>query len=387
MKLRRFFGPSAREALREVKRELGAEAMIVSNRAVEGGVEILAVPASELEAAGAAPRTPEQSGAGEAAQAGDPTRAILAEIGSLRSALEAQLALFAWNDALRREPMRARLAAQLLAAGVSAALARQLTERLPAGLNSEQAAQWVREVLARNLRTAPCDDIVTRGGVYALLGPTGVGKTTTAAKLAARAVVRWGPDRIALLTTDSYRIGGHEQLRVYARILGVPMYVVSDAEDLRIALHEFRDKHLVLIDTVGAGQRDRMVAEQLKLLGTAPRLGRLLVLSAAAAAETLEDVVRGYGREPLAGSIVTKVDEAVALGGVLDVAIRNRLLLHYIADGQRVPEDLHVADSVALVRGALRCSEPPFGLREEELVLASAARASAPSGVSHAALG
>jgi flagellar biosynthesis protein FlhF len=380
MNARRFFGANSREALREVKRELGAEAVIVSNRAVPGGVEILALPATELApppSQAAAARTEREGGGRTAphAPAADATGAILAELHSVRAALEAQIAMLAWNEGARRQPTRTQLAATLLAAGLSAHLARQLAERLPDGLGLEEAQQWARAVLAKNLVVAAEDEIVTRGGVYALLGPTGVGKTTTTAKLAARCVARVGAERLALLTTDSYRIGGHEQLRIYARILGVPMHVVPDADDLRIALHEFRHKHLLLIDTVGAGQRDQMVAEQLRLLGPPQAVRRVLVLSAAAAAENLDDVVRAYGSDGLHGAIVTKVDEALSLGAVLDVLIRHRLAVHYIADGQRVPEDLHPAASERLAAGALRrCApaSPAFALREDEIALALA---------------
>jgi len=391
MNARRFFGANSREALREVKRNLGADAAIVSNRTVNGGVEIVALAASEV------PRAPSNvamapgsavTGSRPAATRTDSVergaenwaQTILAELKSVRGALEDQLAGIAWADLQRSDPVKTRLMRELLYGGVSPYLARQIAGHLPANASFEQGARWIQGVLARNLLTAADDDIIVRGGVYALMGPTGVGKTTTTAKLAARCVVRHGAEKLALLTTDSYRIGGHEQLRIFGKIMGVPVHVVPDGEDLKLALRELKHKHLVLIDTVGVGQRDQMVAEQVAMLGQCGAVNRVLLLSAAASADNLEDVVRAYRGDGLFGAIVTKVDEAVSLGAVLDVLIRYRLAVHYIANGQRVPEDLHPANREALVARAMRArsaTHPAHALDDAEvpLLLALARRA------------
>jgi flagellar biosynthesis protein FlhF len=191
-----------------------------------------------------------------------------------------------------------------------------------------------------------------------LVGPTGVGKTTTTAKLAARCVVRHGADKVALLTTDGYRIGAHEQLRIYGRILGVPVHAVRDASDLRRMLVELRDKHMVLIDTVGMSQRDQAVSEQIAMLSSSGDVRRLLLLNAVARADALDDVVRAYsapnGGADLAGAIISKVDESVTLGPVLDVLMRHQLPLFYVANGQRVPEDLHLPNRAYLLHRAMR---------------------------------
>ena len=217
---------------------------------------------------------------------------VLREIKSMRGTLEQQLAALTWNDQQRRDPMRGRILRQLLAAGFSASLTHDLLDRMPAGQNEEDAMNWVKTVLTNNLHTIGNEnEILEKGGVYALVGPTGVGKTTTTAKLAARCVVRHGSDKLALLTTDGYRIGGHEQLRIYGKILGVTVYAVKDAQDLTLALAELRGKHMVLIDTVGMGQRDKMVAEQAAMLaGCGTEVKRLLLLNAASSGDTLEEV-------------------------------------------------------------------------------------------------
>jgi len=212
------------------------------------------------------------------------------------------------------------------------------------------------------------EDLLDRGGVYALVGPTGVGKTTTTAKLAARCVVRHGAGRLALITTDGYRIGAQEQLRIYGRILGVPVFSVRDAADLRQTLAGLRNKHMVLIDTMGMSQRDRMVAEQAAMLSGAGDVRRLLLLNATARGDTLDDVVRAYAGDDLAGCIFTKVDEAASLAPALDVAVRHELDIRYLTNGQRVPEDLHLPNRAYLLHRALRehGSASPWHLQGDE---------------------
>jgi flagellar biosynthesis protein FlhF len=287
---------------------------------------------------------------------------ILSEIKSMRNMMQEQLACLSWSDMQHRDPQRAQLLRSMLNAGFSPALSRQLLEKMPA----EADITWVRQVLANNLRVATQEeDVVVRGGVYALIGPTGVGKTTTTAKLAARAVVRYGADKVALLTTDSYRVGAHEQLKVYSKILGVELQAVRDVEDLRLTLSALKRKHLVLVDTMGLGQRDSRVAEQTEMFNAAG-VQRLLLLNATSGGDTLEDVVHKYHGAGVIGCIPTKLDEAGTLGTVLDVAVRHKLALHYITSGQRVPEDLHEVNLEYLLHRTFKpaAKAAPFTLRE-----------------------
>jgi flagellar biosynthesis protein FlhF len=306
------------------------------------------------------------------------TRSLASEIKSMRGLIEEQLVYQAWDTAQRRDPGKARVLRDMLHAGFSAALARQFLAKMPPGLAPAQQLNWVKAVLDRNLRTvAAADEIVERGGVYALVGPTGVGKTTTVAKIAARCVVRYGADRLALLTTDGYRIGAHEQLRIYGKLLGVRVIAVKDASDLQFVLDDLRGKHLVLIDTVGMSQRDEAVAEQLAMLSAAgTEVRRLLLLNAAGNGETLDDVVRAYRGGGVHGGIITKTDEAVGIATALDVVIRHQLPLHYVTDGQRVPEDLHLPDRERLLSRALRQVSAPsvhhLDAAECQLMLATA---------------
>lgn len=506
MNVKRYFAQTAREALRMLKDELGPDAVVLSNRAANGGVEILALPAGEVatlqrarsqaqaaaaaaasapKPAAAAPRPaqgadffdddfrvslsraasqrPAAAAAAPAAAARpaparvpemqpfNPPRVELnrevfnaasaqvrrpaappatppaarsplrseaprqpeatpprprpagveeeariralesansqmaTELAAIRGMIERQLAGFAWGEMSRTSPGRTRLIGDLLEAGFSASLARELAEEVPDEDSPENAHRLLHHGLTRRFRSMGGeDDIVDRGGVFALVGPTGVGKTTTTAKLAARCVVRHGADKLALITTDSYRIGAHEQLRIYGRILGVPVYVVRDATELRETLASLRDKFMVLIDTMGMSQRDKMVAEQSAMLTGAGKLSRLLLLNSTCRGDTLDDVIRAYGGDDMAGVILSKMDEAMSLAPVVDVAIRHQLDVFYVANGQRVPEDLHLPDREALVGQALRelPAASPFRLDplEAGLIMASAGKV----GVAHA---
>ena len=353
MNVRKFFASTTRQALREVRQGLGPDALILANRPVEGGVEILAVGEEEMTCLAEPPASAPEK-AVEAHPHEDWARMVMRELLSMRSLIEEQMVSQAWDRSEQGDPDKARVLRELLRAGFSAALARELLVKMPRGLADKLA--WVRGVLDRNLVCAgAAEEIVERGGVYALVGPTGVGKTTTIAKIASRCVVRYGAERLALLTTDGYRIGAHEQLRIYGKLLGVKVLAIKESSDLHSALQELHHKHLVLIDTIGMSQRDPVVAEQLSLLSAASApVRRLLLLNAAGNGETLDEVVRAYRGDGLHGCILTKIDEAVGIATALDVAIRQRLPLHYVTNGQRVPEDLHLPVREYLLHRALR---------------------------------
>jgi flagellar biosynthesis protein FlhF len=359
----RFVARSGREALRLAREALGPEAVVVSNRITADGVEILAVPpVMEAVAAAALPLPPQPqplSFAAATPAAPAAPDAVLHELLSMRSMIEEQLAGRTWTEAQRRDPLRGHLLRLMLGAGFSTRLARTIVDALPAGLGHAEGLAWLRAELARRLPAIEGDDaLLDAGGVFALVGPTGVGKTTTTAKLAARCVLRFGAEKLALVTTDSYRIGAYEQLRIYGRILGVPVHAVKDAGDLRLVLDDLQDKHMVLIDTVGMSQRDRAVADQVAMLRDAQRpVRRLLLLNATSHGDTLDEVVHayrrgGHGADDLAGCILTKMDEATHPGAVIDTVIRHGLPVHYVSSGQKVPEHLALPDPARLTESA-----------------------------------
>ncbi|MEO8024583.1 flagellar biosynthesis protein FlhF [Polaromonas sp.] len=403
----RVVAPSSREALRLVREKLGPEAIILSNRVTAEGVEIVAaleraitaMTAAATQEAAAIPVPAESPPAARlpavpvAASDGD---AVLREIHSMRGMIEEQLAGLAWNEAQRRDPVRGHLLRTLLGAGFSTRLARDLLASLPTGQNYANGLAYVKSALEGQLPLLENEDaLMDEGGVYALMGPTGVGKTTTTAKLAARCVMRFGPEKLALVTTDSYRIGAYEQLRIYGQILGVSVHAVKDAVDLEGVLADLRDKHMVLIDTVGMSQRDRAVSDQIAMLCSASRpIRRLLLLNASSHGDTLNEVVQAYRHgqgvaraKDLVGCIFTKVDEATHPGVLLDMAIRHQLPVHYISSGQKVPEHLALCDrrllvdsvfqakstSALFVPGEAHLDERPVALRNDQELLAAEA--------------
>lgn len=472
MNISRFFGATNREALRQVRLALGPDALIVSNRRVNGGVEILAadptalaqleggapppqaapsgpaMPPASLPAHGraassaapppaspatappaavrppmpapmsplgayaaaaqaaygpsfsggpvppapvapamavppATPAGPAQPAATPARQAGAPLRpgqspvqapppapspmpeeggepqpGIMDAIGAMRGALETRIDELLWGNQLRRAPQAAVLFQTLLGFGFSTALLRAMLKRLPERLSTRAAFQWARQELIAHLPVPASEDALWKPGlVLALVGPTGVGKTTTIAKLAARCVRRFGPDKLVLITTDTYRIGAHEQLKIYGQMLRAPVHVVRTADELRNVVQGIRPDQIVLIDNVGISQRDRYIGEQAALLAAAGRdVTRLLVLNAASHGETLDEVARSYaadGGTPLRGCIITKVDEATRLGAALDTTLRYRLPIHYVSIGQKVPEHLVFLQAAELIDQAL----------------------------------
>jgi flagellar biosynthesis protein FlhF len=295
---------------------------------------------------------------------------ILSEIQSLKTLLRKDIAAFASVDSPPAASGRSQVLRELLNAGFSAQLSRRLAGDAQSTLPEAQTMDAVAERLAGELKIADADEIINSGGIYALVGPTGVGKTTTVAKLAARAVVRFGASKVALLTTDSYRIGAHDQLRIYGRILSVPVHTIRDAADLATVLAELSGRHLVLIDTIGMSQRDRMVAEQAAMLAASGQVKRLLLVATTANTATLNQVVSAYKSSGVHGCILTKTDEAANLAPALDAVIRHQLPVHYVTDGQRVPEDLQLPEAAALVRDALHplCDEA-LAFMPEELAL------------------
>lgn len=300
---------------------------------------------------------------------------VMSELASMRGMMEEQFAGLLWGERQRRSPTHGALTKQLFAAGFSAQLVKMVVDNLPEGKDPEGALEWAQSVLESNLPVLENEDaLMERGGVFALMGPTGVGKTTTTAKLAARCVMRFGASKVALLTTDSYRIGGHEQLRIFGRILGVSVHAVRDGADLQLALTELKNKHIVLIDTIGMSQRDRAVTDQIAMLCSAGQpVQRLLLMSATSHGDTLNEVVQAYqstpDKAPLAGCILTKLDEATNLGGALDTVLRYRLPVHYVSTGQKVPENLYVATKRFLIRSAfcIPREHSPFVPHEDDI--------------------
>lgn len=446
MKMKRFFAPTMREAIAQVRAEQGPDAVILSNKRVEGGVEIVtaidydeslvqqasfqqgagsperAIAAQPGSAAIATPSTaapaaaPDESavtspkagffGTLRDAMRGTPPAAasvpepkpqhpiervqrplaapplvlpqsdpaiaqMQRQVDSMRQLLETQLSSLAWNDLTRRQPARARVLNDLIALDVAPDVARRLANEMPVLKSMDDLWRIPLALLVRRLPVVD-DKLLVEGGVVAVVGPTGVGKTTTIAKLAARFALRHGARNVALVSTDGYRIGAREQLLTFARIIGVPMHVAADARELGDVLDSLTPRKLVLIDTAGMSRRDLRLAEQLQSLARhGDRIRILLALAANTELAALDDAVRIFAPLKPQACVLTKVDEAGSLGAALSTLIRYQLPIAHLTDGQRVPEDIHAgcARRVWLVRTAAKLRERS-GRVPDEAVLA-----------------
>ncbi|PAU70732.1 flagellar biosynthesis protein FlhF [Vreelandella alkaliphila] len=374
MSVRRFVGANSRDVMRQVRETLGDDALIVANRRTEDGVEILAMADEAVDHFEPSPTSPPPPTPAPqiafSAQDSDPLQAmserLLREMQEMRELLsQRQPAADSPVSATTDDPL-SRLRQHLLSVGFSEELSDEVLAALPTSLvqpdaDSALAMEWLRgQLMARLPVLKEETGFFDQAGIVALVGPTGVGKTTTTAKLAARFVMRHGTRPVALVTTDSFRIGAHEQLRIYARLLDTPMYALDAEQPIDELVGRLQGKQWVIIDTVGMSQRDQRVIEQIAhLQGGQASVRLVLLLNAASQPETLEEVVLRYRQAARAAGaelddcIITKQDEAGRLAPVLDIVIRHGLRVLFGSYGQRVPEDMAVADPAALIDQAL----------------------------------
>ncbi len=312
--------------------------------------------------------TPSLAQASDSAEGLRREQLMLSELRQVKGLIEERFGALAFMEKLQRSPQRAGLTQKLLDAGFSPALSRKLVEGLPVACADENA--WATHVLERNLLAAESGPALEdTGGIYALIGATGVGKTTSTAKIAAAFATQHGSSNLGLITLDAYRVGAQEQLRTYGRILGVPVHTAHDRASLEDLLDLLSAKTMVLIDTAGMAQRDVRTRELLEMISHRS-IQKLLVVNAAAQGETIEDVMIAYHGATCRGMVISKLDEAVKLGPALDAAIRHKLKVVGVANGQRVPEDWHRLSSQALVQRALRAqANPSWKLDADEVSL------------------
>lgn len=403
MQVKRFFAADMRQAMKLVRDELGADACILGNRRVAGGVELTAAldvqmpPASQanpqleqelratqakiaaarseldnrtLEASqngqlfaaanAAAERKPAAMASRASTSPADQQAldAMRAELHGLRELIEVQLGSIAWGQLQSRQPQQASLWRRLQRLGLSAELSRQLLERVARINDPRQAWRLLLAHLAHAIRI-PEQEVIKEGGLVALVGPAGMGKTTTLAKLAARHVLKHGPQGLALVGMDSFRIGAHEQLKTLGRILNVPVLQVDPGQSLSQVLAPLARKKLVLIDTAGLPANDPALRLQLEALANRGlKVKNFLVMAATSQGQVLKAAYHGYKRCGLAGCIISKVDEAACLGEVLELAIGQQLPVAYLTDGPRIPDDLQLPKSHQLVSRAVSLQLP-----------------------------
>lgn len=399
MQVKRFFAADMRQAMKLVRDELGADAAIIGNRRVAGGVELTAaldypMPAAapsqpnpqleaelrktqtriaqahaELSAPVSLPDNQDRQlftpGIASVKHASKPQtvaapamdqRALDAmrfELHGLRELIESQLGSLAWGQMQSCRPQQANLWRRLQRMGIPADLARPLLDKVAGISDVRQAWRMLLAHLAHAIRT-PEQEPLEEGGVIALVGPAGMGKTTTLAKLAARYVLKYGAQSIALVSLDSYRIGAQEQLKTLGRILGVSVTPVDPGQSLLQALAPLARKRVVLIDTAGLPANDPGLRLQLEMLATRGVKSRnYLVMAATSQGQVLKAAYHSYKQCGLSGCILTKLDESASLGEALGLAISQRLPVAYLTDGPRIPDDLHVWRSHQLVSRAV----------------------------------
>jgi flagellar biosynthesis protein FlhF len=398
MKIRRYIAKDMREALAKVREAQGPDAVILSSRRSEEGVEVVAAIDFEAETVISKSVADEQAAnRRSAAEASfqsawrqdevpdfahtlkstvrsavmpdaDDNADVGSELRTLRRMLESQLATLAWNDLTRRAPLQTALLKELSQFGFSHQLAVDVVSQIPARMEWLEAQ---RKALALISKRIPVIDErwLDQGGMVALIGPTGVGKTTMIAKLAARWVLRNGARDLALVSADSVRMGAQDQIQNLGRLLGVPTYGVDQLAELPNVLSAAARHRLVLVDTAGISQRDQRLSAELALLATShPQLETSLVVSASAQAGSLEESFLRFTAAAPKTCCITKVDEATTLGGALSVLIRHTLPLMYVSEGQRIPEDMAPARAHQLVARAVDLARRCGAQTEEEVL-------------------
>lgn len=380
MKIKQFLGADMRDALRQIRAELGADAVILSTRALGQGVEVSA--ACDADTPAPLPGTATAATATATVAAAMPATSVSAfppavtaveqlsmseELRTLRQLLERQLAALAWNDYTRREPPRARALSKLTALGVARDIAMQVADALPVDLSAESAQQAHLELLAQ--RITVCEPPAAAGGALALLGAAGAGKTTMVAKLALRWLLEHGNDGLTIVTIDDEHIGAADQARSLGRLLGVPSFRFASGVEFAAAAGRFASQELVLIDTPALGAEAAAAAELRAALDSAPlSVQRMLLLPASAQSGVLNELLRRAA--PLAADCcaITRCDEAVTLGGVLSTLVRSGLPVAYLSDGPRIPEDLRPARAQLLVARALELAHASGASIDPELL-------------------
>ena len=414
MKIKRYLAADMRAALRAIREEQGADAVILSTRRTSEGVEVCSAIDLELaagqgtlaetaalkqlertalqelerdaaEAAARALRTPDASPASQAALADallssppaasaaaivatefGADRRVADELRSLRNLLEQQVAALAWNDFTRREPLKARSLSDLATLGIERTLALQIVAELPAALTDEQAQRTPYALLARRIQT--CTPPVERAGALALIGPPGSGKTTTLSKLAARYVLEQDAANLVLISADDERLGSHEQLRSLGRVLGARVETVTDLSALEGRIKALPGR-MILIDTPGVAGRDSEAASRFTALRSrCAALQLMLVLPSSAQSGVVNEAVTHFGPKVSHCCALTRLDEAVSLGGVLSALVRSQLPLAYACDGPVIPDDLRPARAHQLVARAIELSRQAQGCADDELL-------------------
>lgn len=361
MRVERFQEENMQKAMAKVRAELGKDAVLISSRNVNGQIEVMAAsdydPAKlKAEMQKLVPHKPANKPKSEflfEVLSDSQTRAEQApslqdmqeELGRLRELFEGELAQLAWRDARSRQPNRMALLTRLEEVGISRDIAIKIVNKILPCADLELGWRRALRILTKVIK-APNHDPLSDGGIIALVGPTGVGKTTTAAKIAAQFAARHGRNQVALVTTDNVRVGGKDQLISLGGSLGIPVQVASDAGELRQTLDSFAGRKLVIIDTAGVNPRNQdLLTEYQQIIGDNSEVTPFLVMAATAQESVINETIRAYSSIKPAGAIITKTDENVSIGAAISGTIRFRMPVVFLGIGQSIPDDLIAAEA------------------------------------------
>ena len=369
MQVKKFEAMDMTRALKMVKHQLGSDAVILSTRKVKKGGRVFGIlgrPIVEVTAA-ADPDyvskdrvnlSTKREDYGKASSLFNPFQKDMEEL----KVMVRSLARSNLPHMISHLPeTMVRLYKQIMGNGVESELAIKVVGEIGESLSEDdiQRDEKVRDCLSEILEklvniSGPLQVPEGRQKVVAFVGPTGVGKTTTIAKIAARQAIE-DKKRVALITLDTYRIGAVEQLKTYARIIGVPVEVVLHGNEIQRALEVYQEKDLVLIDTAGKSQKNHpQMSELATFFNTATPIETHLVLSATTKEEDLIDICDRFQVIPIDRILFTKLDESSGLGTILNQAVSSKVPLSYFTTGQKVPEDIEVATREKILDMILR---------------------------------
>lgn len=409
MNIKRYTAPDMKTAMARIREDMGHDAVILSSRQENGRLEIIAArefderlftqsketvstakrynkkspdyldPVNDLPAVKPRPQKPRPMAkkidvpasevpVGLRSQPADPVNrkeskeleSIRGELRAMHELLQDQISQWAWDDLSRKEPMRMQMIRRLCLLGIDREFARKVVEPVKLSTASEHSWHEVLVSLSHRLKTQE-KDLLKQGGVLALIGNSGAGKTTSLVKLAARFAMRHGRENVMILSTDDYRVGARAQLQAYAEIMQIPMQMVTSAEQLRRSIQAYsQTRRLILIDTPGLSFNDERRKELLKLLRSVPEVRCQLVMPASAHAGNQKHTLKQFAAFKPEAVILSKLDETTTLGGSLSLLAGNNMPVSYISAGAKVPEDIEAARATRLVVRAVElCKRYP----------------------------
>ncbi len=334
MQIIRIVSDSKKAALAQATEQLGAKGIILSQHLTDEGYEVVAATNSA--------NTKTHSPSDDLDEMPKQLSSLHEQMSDLKQLLETQNNVHGWSKRYTSDPKQLAVLKHLLKQGFPIKLVKQTLADLKQS-RSEFSFEVAEKIILDQVITAPWN-LQSNGSWLMLIGPTGVGKTTTLAKIAYHYVLEHSADGVAVISTDNYRVGAIEQLRIYMKTLGVDYYVSKTPEQIAELVEHLADRKMVLVDTAGMSQKDIELVRQVRTLSANIKgVKTLLTVSAASQRFVIDDTFAALKDIDIHGCILTKTDETSSLGQAIAALIEHKIPLRYISNGQRVPEDLKIA--------------------------------------------